>query len=110
MKVLLDENLDHRLKNHIPNSFTVFEMGWSSLKNGELLKKLLSNEFSFLLSADLNMPYQQNEKKIIASDLTIIILNGKNELKEHLKYVDQIKDLIKSKDAPKGFVVLNYKK
>lgn len=38
MKVLLDENLDHRLKIHIPNSFTVFEMGWSSLKNGELLK------------------------------------------------------------------------
>jgi hypothetical protein len=110
MKVLLDENLDHRLKNHIPDSFTVFEMGWSSLKNGELLKRLSMEGFSFLLSADLNMPHQQNEKKIIASDLTVIILNGKNEIKEHLKYMDQIRSLIKSKDTPKGFVVLNYKK
>jgi hypothetical protein len=56
------------------------------------------------------MPHQQNEKKIIASDLTVIILNGKNEIKEHLKYMDQIRSLIKSKDTPKGFVVLNYKK
>jgi hypothetical protein len=110
MKVLLDENLDHRLKNYIPDSFTVFEMGWSSLKNGELLKQLSLNGFSFLLSADLNMPHQQNEKKIVESNITVIILKGKNELKEHLKYIDQIKSLIKSKDTPKGFVVLNYKK
>jgi len=110
MKVLLDENLDHRLKNYIPDSFTVFEMGWCSLKNGELLKQLSIEGFSFLLSADLNMPHQQNEKKLIALNLTVIILKGKNELKKHLKYIDQIKSLVKSKDTPKGFVVLNYKK
>jgi hypothetical protein len=110
MKVLLDENLDHRLKKYIPDSFTVFEMGWSSLKNGELLKQLPIEGFSFLLSADLNMPHQQNEKKIIALGIAVIILKGKNELKEHLRYIDQIKSLIKSKDTPKGFVVLNYKK
>ena len=110
MKVLLDENLDHRLKIHIPNSFTVFEMGWSSLKNGELLKQLSVDKFSFLLTADLNMPYQQNEKKIIDIGLTVIVLQGKNEIAEHLKHIDQIKGLIKSADTPKGFIVLNYKK
>ena len=110
MRVLLDENLDHRLKIHIPSSFTVFELGWSSLKNGELLKHLISEKFSFLLTADLNMPYQQNEKKIIDAGLTIIVLEGKNEIAEHLKYIDQIRGLINSKDTPKGFVVLKYKK
>lgn len=110
MKILLDENLDHRLKIHIPNSFTVFEMGWSGLKNGELLKKLSSEEFTFLLSADVNMPYQQNEKKVIASGLTVIVLQGKNEIAEHLKHLDQIKGLINSADTPKGFIILNYKK
>ncbi len=110
MKILLDENLDHRLKNHIPNSFTVFEMGWSSLKNGELLKKLSAENFAFLISADVNMPYQQNEKKVVASSVTVIILQGKNEIAEHLKHIDQIKGLINSSDTPKGFIVLNYRK
>jgi hypothetical protein len=110
MKVLLDENLDHRLKDHIPQSFTVFEMGWSSLKNGELLRQLALNGFSFLLTADSNMPYQQNEVNIIVVGLTVIVLRGKSELTEHLKRLDQIKALLKSKDVPKGFVILNYKK
>lgn len=110
MKVLLDENLDHRLKNHIPNSFTVFEMKWSSLKNGELLKVMASVGFTFLLSADANMPYQQSEKKIIEAGLTVIILQGKNEIAEHLKHIEQIKDLIHRPDTPKGFIILSYKK
>jgi hypothetical protein len=110
MKVLLDENLDHRLKNHIPNSYTVFEMGWSSLKNGELLKQLSAEKFSFLLTADLNMSFQQNEKKIIAAGITVIILQGKNEIAEQLKHLDQIKGLIDSKETPNGFVILKCKK
>src|SRR5437868_7046607 len=103
MKILLDENLDHRLKIQIPNSFTVFEMGWSSLKNGELLKQLAAEKFSCFVTADLNLPYQQNEKKIIAAGLTIIVLQGKNEIGEHLKHIDQINGLITSVDTPKGF-------
>jgi len=110
MKILLDENLDHRLKIQIPNSFTVFEMGWSSLKNGELLKQLAAEKFSFFVTADLNLPYQQNERKIIAAGLTVIVLQGKNEIGEHLKHIDQINGLITSVDTPKGFVVLKYKK
>ena len=110
MKVLLDENLDHRLKNYIPNSFTVFEMKGSSLKNGELLKKLSAERFSFLLTADQSMPYQQNEKNIIAAGVTIVILNGKNEIAEHLKHIGQINGLITSTETPKGFIILNYKK
>lgn len=110
MKVLLDENLDHRLKIYVPNSFTVFEMGWSSLKNGELLKRLFTEKFSFLLTADVNMPYQQNERKIIDAEITVVVLQGRNEIAEHLRHIDQINGLINSLDTPKGFVVLNYKK
>ena len=40
MKVLLDENLDHRLRRHLSmhDVYTVDYMGWSGLKNGELLR------------------------------------------------------------------------
>ncbi|HEX4134270.1 MAG TPA: hypothetical protein VHY84_06580 [Bryobacteraceae bacterium] len=36
MKVLLDENLDHRLRRHLGSHevFTVSFKGWNGLKNG----------------------------------------------------------------------------
>jgi hypothetical protein len=41
---------------------TVQEQGWSSLKNGELLR-VASVEFEVLLTADRNLQYQQNIPK-----------------------------------------------
>ena len=39
MKVLLDENLPHSLREHLLEyeTFTAAYMGWAGLKNGELL-------------------------------------------------------------------------
>jgi hypothetical protein len=38
VKVLLDENLPHRLRNRLGSheAFTVSYVGWAGLKNGEL--------------------------------------------------------------------------
>jgi hypothetical protein len=39
VKVLLDEDAPHMLRLHLPGDvFTVAYLGWSGLKNGELLK------------------------------------------------------------------------
>jgi hypothetical protein len=39
---------------------TAFEKGWSTLKNGELLQAAENNDFTVLLTTDMNLRYQQN--------------------------------------------------
>ena len=61
MKILVDECLPGYLKSLFPASSaeTVQEAGWSSLKNGPLLK-LAEDTFDVFLTADQNLRYQQN--------------------------------------------------
>ena len=60
MKILLDENIDVRFKisfsgtHHIV--FTVREMKWTGIKNGDLLKLLKENEFDWWIVADKISP------------------------------------------------------
>ncbi|MDQ2844131.1 MAG: hypothetical protein M3Y72_24445 [Acidobacteriota bacterium] len=65
MKVLLDEDLDHRLRTSlIPLSqhevVTVRYMGWAGLQNGELLKTAEENGIEVFITRDKNLSYQQN--------------------------------------------------
>jgi predicted nuclease of predicted toxin-antitoxin system len=62
MRVLLDENLPHRLRHAFPSHevMTVAYMGWAGVKNGELLKLAEANGFDVFLTADGNLSYQQN--------------------------------------------------
>ena len=61
MRVLLDENLDRRLKKafeaHI-EVLTVTERGWGGMKNGELLR-LAEQEFDVFVTMDRNLEHQQ---------------------------------------------------
>lgn len=56
MLLLLDENLPKRLKLDFPEHeiFTVRDKGWNGIKNGELLRLLLENNFDALLTFDKN--------------------------------------------------------
>ncbi len=62
MKLLLDENLPKRLKLDFTQHqvFTVREMGWNGIKNGELLSLMLNEKFDALLTFDKNLQHQQN--------------------------------------------------
>ena len=62
MKVLLDENLPHRLRNQFQGHevFTVRYQGWSGLKNGELLGTAEREGFDVLLTGDRTLFYEQN--------------------------------------------------
>lgn len=64
MKILLDENIDVRFKSVFPpgvhNVYTVRDMNWNGVKNGELLKLLKENNFDCWVVVDKNIPYQQN--------------------------------------------------
>ncbi len=62
MKVLLDENLDRRLRSHLGahDIFTASYMGWNGLTNGKLLDVAELDRFAVLLTGDRTMYKEQN--------------------------------------------------
>jgi hypothetical protein len=62
VKVLLDENLPHLLRNNLGGHevFTVRFRGWAGLKNGELLKTAEDEGFEVLVTGDQTLSYEQN--------------------------------------------------
>jgi hypothetical protein len=62
MRVLLDENLAHRLRNKLGSHevFTVSFKGWVGLKNGELLRSAEAGGIEVFLTGDQTLPYEQN--------------------------------------------------
>jgi predicted nuclease of predicted toxin-antitoxin system len=66
MKVLLDENLPVKLKQKFSQAiqvYTVYDMQWNSLKNGELLKSIGENNFDALITSDKNIIHQHKLSK-----------------------------------------------
>ena len=61
MRILLDENLDWRLKRDLPGHTveSVPLIGWAGLKNGALLAQA-ETQFDVLITMDGGMPHQQN--------------------------------------------------
>jgi hypothetical protein len=62
MKVLLDENLPHQLRQEILGHevFTVAYMGWSGVDNGKQLNVASNAAFDVLLTNDRGLEYDQN--------------------------------------------------
>ncbi len=62
MKVLLDENLAHRLRTNLGahEIFTVRYKGWAGLKNGELLRTAENQGIEVFLTGDQTLAYEQN--------------------------------------------------
>ncbi len=72
MKILLDECLPRRLKQHLPGHAvsTVPEMGWSSIKNGTLLR-LAEPVFEIFITIDGNLQHQQDLR---STSLAVVVL------------------------------------
>lgn len=62
MKILLDENLAHRLRKNIGEheAFTVSYKGWAGFKNGELLRTAENDGIEVFLTGDQTLAYEQN--------------------------------------------------
>lgn len=75
MKVLLDENVDHRLRKNLGKLevFTVRYMGWGGLENGELLRTAEENGMEVFVTGDQNLTYQQN---LSARKMAIVTLSS----------------------------------
>ncbi|MBE2186227.1 MAG: DUF5615 family PIN-like protein [Rhodothermales bacterium] len=75
MRILLDENVDRRLKRSFDSEHavvTVREHGWSGKKNGDLLASAAA-EFDVLFTLDANMRYQQN---LAQHDLAVVLVTA----------------------------------
>ena len=74
VKVLLDENLDWRLRRDLPGHQieSVPLIGWAGLKNGALLTEA-EKQFDVLVTMDSNMRFQQN---ISNRKIAIIVLRA----------------------------------
>ena len=83
MRILLDENVDRRLKrdiSEIHEVVTVAEAGRAGKENGELLR-LAEQRFDALLSTDKGIPHQQNASRF---DLAVVLLRAKSNADEEL--------------------------
>ncbi len=75
MRVLLDEQLDRRLKPLFDADMdvvTVPERGWSGVADGEMLR-MAAQEFDAIVTMDRGIPHQQN---LGALDLGIVIVRA----------------------------------
>jgi predicted nuclease of predicted toxin-antitoxin system len=83
LRILLDENVDWRLKTRFPAGHevvTVAEAGWAGKKNGEFLR-LAAKEFDVFLTTDKGIPHQQNLSRF---DLAVVLLRAKSNAYEDL--------------------------
>jgi len=94
VKILLDHNLDWRLKHSLTNHEvkTVVEMGWAHLLNGELLDAAVVENFNALLTGDSNIKHQQ---RLGTPPIAIVVLRAhNNRLKTHTPMMDRVKAVL----------------
>ena len=73
MKILLDEHLPYALARSFPDDWDIRStqrMGWKGKENGELLQLAAARGFDALITADRNMPRQQNRN----APLPVVVL------------------------------------
>lgn len=74
MRVLFDQGtpapLRLALSGHVVE--TAYELGWATLKNGELISAAEAASFDVLLTTDKNLKYQQN---LSVRTISIVVLS-----------------------------------
>ena len=75
MRVLLDENMPHQLRAHLPEHevSTAVYAGFGGFKNGKLLKATEDAGYGVLLTGDLSLEYQQN---LTGRKISIVVLGN----------------------------------
>jgi hypothetical protein len=83
MRILFDQGTPVPLRRALGSHqvSTAFEMGWSNLENGDLLRAA-EGQFDLLITTDQNLRYQQN---LAGRRLAILVLPTTNwlEIRQH---------------------------
>jgi hypothetical protein len=102
LNILLDESAPRLIKTRLAefSISTVQEMGWTGLKNGELLA-LAERQFDVFITADQQLRYQQN---LAGRRLAILVLPG-NQVPMVTRLLPMIVQTLREM-APGAFVEL----
>jgi predicted nuclease of predicted toxin-antitoxin system len=97
MKLLLDENLPHKLRLEIPGHdvLTVLFMGWLGIENGELLALAAKTGFDTVLTTDRGMEYEQDSGN---RPVSVIIIRAQSNAIEDIRPL--IPQLLKALENP----------
>jgi len=83
VKILLDECIDRRLAKNIAGHEvkTVPQMGWATIKNGELLA-LAEKDFEVFVTVDRNLSFQQHLPRYT---IAVIVLRARSNRLQDLR-------------------------
>lgn len=105
MKILLDECIPVRLKKHLSGFevCTVTEMGWTSLKDGKLVKVAIESGFNIMITVDKNLQHQQNLKEC---DISIVVFDVLfNRLQDFVPLIPKFIELQPKLEKKKAYVI-----
>jgi hypothetical protein len=93
MRILLDECVNAGIKQAFPGHEvkTVPEVGWSGIKNGQLLK-LIGANFDVFLTIDQNIQFQQNLSNLPFAILFVSVPN--NMIGSYLAQFDLMRETV----------------
>jgi hypothetical protein len=103
MRLLLDECVPRPLLRDLTghDAHHVVDMGWSSKRNGELLKLMVAERFEALFTVDQNLPFQQNVR---ASGMAVVVAMARtNRVKELRPLMPRVLDALR--DVKAGEVI-----
>jgi hypothetical protein len=106
MRLLLEENLPKQLKSDFQEYeiYTVRDMGWNGVKNGELLKLLQNHNFDAFLTFDKNLQQQQNFSNYT---IKVFVLSARiNKYKELTILSPQVKVYLNNQPGIVGPIVI----
>jgi hypothetical protein len=74
MRILFDQGTPVPLRKYLPGHVikTAYELGWSTLLNGDLLRLAEEAGFDVLLTTDKNLAYQQN---LVGRKIAVVTLS-----------------------------------
>jgi predicted nuclease of predicted toxin-antitoxin system len=104
MRLLLDESIPVRLRDHLPRHYvaTVSDMKWGGAKNGRLLA-LAARQFDALITVDKNIRHQQN---LLNLPISVVVLRARsNNIRALLPLVSKLEAALTGL-APRSFVIV----
>ena len=95
MRLLLDESLPRRLRNHFSDHevSTVADVDWLGVKNRELLRRA-GEQFDAFITPDRNLRYQQNLSRL--SIAVVVLVSPSNELPALVPVVPAVEEALTS--------------
>jgi predicted nuclease of predicted toxin-antitoxin system len=96
MRILIDECLNWRLSRAFTGHYAVSvqKMGWSGIKNGNLLALAVENKFDVFLTADRNLAFQHN---LIEFQIAVVVMEAEGiRLHQTLPLIPKVMELLPS--------------